>query len=125
MDAALAQIGAGSGDAALVNARKCRVERFVRLGPQHPAVRARFSARAALLHGRSLNAAIALVERWWRDERKAHQIASALGRGNRLSLETLRDLRLILRLMRFKRLQVEFGAIIAAACGCDFAEAAE
>ena len=48
------------------------------------------------------------MERWWRDERKAFQIASALGGGTRLSLEVLRELRLILRLMRFKRMQAEY-----------------
>ena len=71
-------------------------------------MRARFGARAAMLAGRSLDAAIAIVERWWRDERKAFQIASALGYGNRLSLEVLCELRLILRLLRFKRMQAEY-----------------
>ena len=61
-----------------------------------------------MLSGRSLDAAIILVERWWRDERKAFQIASALGYGKRLSLEILRELRLILRLMRFKRMEAEY-----------------
>jgi hypothetical protein len=114
MDAALAQIHAAFDEAAIANAFKLSVERLLRLGPHHPAVRARFGARAELLMGRSLDAAIALVERWWRDERKAFQIASALGRGSRLSLEVLSELRLILRLMRFKRMQAEFSTIVAA-----------
>lgn len=116
LDAALAQISAAFDEAAIVNAFKLRVERLLRLGPDHPAVRARFGTRAALLRGRSLGAAIALVERCWRAERTAFQIASALGRGSRLSLETLRELRLILRLLRFKRMQAEFPAIVAALC---------
>ena len=78
-----------------------------------------------MLYGRSLAAAIAAVERWWRDERKAFQIASALGYGNRLSLEALRELRLILRLLRFKDMHAEFGAIIAALCDEVTALAAE
>lgn len=114
MDAALVQIHAAFDEAASVNAFKLRVERLLRLGPHHPAVRARFGARAELLMGRSLDAAIAIVECWWRDERKAFQIASALGRGSRLSLEALRELRLILRLMRFKRMQAQFALILAA-----------
>ena len=125
MDAALAQIGAAFDEAAAVNAFMLRVERLLRLGPQHAAVHARFAARAATLSGRGLPAAIVLVERWWRDERKAFQIASALGYGNRLSLEVLRELRLILRLMRVKGMQAEFGAIVAAACGEEMALAAE
>ena len=72
----------------------------------------------------SLDGAVATIERWWRDERKAFQIASALGYGNRLSLDVLRELRLILQLMRRKRMAAEFGAI-AAACDETMALAAE
>ena len=104
MAVALAQIGAAFDEAATINAYKIRVERLIRLGPCHAAVRARFGARAAMLFGRGLDAAIVLVERWWRDERKAFQIASALGCATRLSLEVLGELRLILRLMRLKKM---------------------
>jgi len=120
-----AQIGAAFDEAAAINAFKLRVERLIRLGPHHPAVRARFGGRADLLFGRSLDAAIAAVERWWRDERKAFAIASALGCGSRLSLEILGELRLILRLLRLKRMQAEFGEIIATLCEVPIAAAAE
>ncbi len=60
--------------------------------------------------------AVARAERWWRDERKAFQIASALGYGNRLSLDVLRELRVILRLMRYRHMHAQFGAIVAAVC---------
>jgi hypothetical protein len=113
MHVALAQIGAAFDAAAAVNGFKLRVEHMLRLGPRHAAMRARFGARGALLCGRSLDAAIAVTERCWHDERKAFQIASSLGCGNRLSLEVLRELRLILRLVRFKKMQVEFGALVA------------
>ena len=86
LDVALTEIGAAFDQAAAVNGFKIRVERLMRRGPRHPALRARFGARAARLHGGDLDAAIATVERWWRDERKAFQIASALGGGTRLSL---------------------------------------
>jgi hypothetical protein len=125
MAAALAQIGAAFDETAAVNGFKLRVERLFRLGPQHATVRARFGPRAPLLAGRSPDAAIAAVERWWRDERKAFQIASALGYGNRLSLEVLRELRLILRIMRFKGMEAEFGAIVRALCDKPTALAAE
>jgi hypothetical protein len=125
VDAALAEIGAAFDEAAKVNAFKLRVERQLRLGPLHPAVRARFGARAALLHDRNLDAAVALVERWWRDERRAFFIASALGRGTRLPIEVLQELRLILRVMRFKRMQADFPAIAAALCDGPSAMAAE
>jgi hypothetical protein len=125
MDIALAQIGAAFDEAAALNDFKLRVERLICLGPQHPAVRARFGARAAMLSGRGLDTAIGATTRWWRDERKAFQIASALGHGNRLSLDTLRELRLILRLMRYKGMAAEFGAIVAALCDETITMAAE
>jgi len=115
-DAALAEIASAFDETAQINAFKLRVERQLHLGPLHPAMRARFGARAALLRGRSLAAAIVLVERWWRDERRAFLIASALGRGVRLPIDVLAELRLILRLMRFKRMHAEFPAIVAAVC---------
>ncbi len=116
MAVALAQIGAAFDEAATINAYKIRVERLIRLGPCHAAVRARFGARASMVFGRGLDSAVALVDRWWRDERKAFQIASALGCGTRLSLEDLSELRLILRLLRKKRLSAEYDAILAALC---------
>jgi hypothetical protein len=125
MDATLAQIGAAFDNASAVNGFKLRVERFLRLGPHDHAVRARFGARAELLRGHSLNAAVALAECWWRNERKAFQIASALGGGNRLSLDVLSELRLALRIMRFKRMQAEFRRMTAQLCNEPIAEAAE
>jgi hypothetical protein len=125
LDAALAQIGAAFDDSAAINAFKIRVERLIRVGPHHPALRARFGARAALLPGRDLDGAIVAVERWWREERKAFQLASAFGCGNRVSLDVLRELRLVLRLMRRKGMAAEFDAAVAALCDHPLAIAAE
>jgi hypothetical protein len=113
LDAALAEIGAAFDHAAELNEFKLRVERWLRLGPQHGAVRARFGARAAMLSGCSLGTAVVVTERCWRDERRAFQLASALGYGNRHSLEVRRELRLILRLMRAKRMDGFYDEIIA------------
>jgi hypothetical protein len=125
MAIALAQIDAAFDEAAAVNAFKMRVERLLWLGPDHPAVRARFGARAARLAGRDLATAILIVERWWGDERKAFQIASAFGRTTRLSLDVLSEIRLILRLMRFRGMQAEFKSVLAALREEPIAEAAE
>jgi len=122
---ALTQIEAAFHEAAAINDFKLRAEGLVRLGPQHPAVRARFAARATMLSGRNLHGAILLVERWWRNERKAFQIASAFGRGSQLSLEVLSELRLVLRLLRFKRAEADYTTALAAMCGLPIAEAAE
>jgi hypothetical protein len=125
MEIALAQIGAAFGEAAEVNEFKLRVERVLRLGPYHAAVRARFGSRAELLMDRSLGAATTIVEHWWREEQKACQIASALGYGTRLSLEVLRELRLVLWLMRYRAMDAEYDAILAALCEQPIAMAAE
>jgi hypothetical protein len=66
-------------------------------------VRARFAARAGLLHGSNLDAAIVAVEHGRRDEQRAFAIASAFGRGSRPPLAVLDELRLLLRWLRFKR----------------------
>ena len=113
LNAALARIDAAFGETAAINEFKLRVERLLRLGSEHPTLRARFAGRAATLpYGGDLDTAIAAVERWWRDERKAFQIACALGYGTRLSLETLRELRLVLRWMRFRQMGREFSAFL-------------
>jgi hypothetical protein len=125
MAIALAQIAAAFDDAAAINDFKLRVERFLRLGPQHPLVRARFGARAAMLSGHGLAGALAVTERRWRDETAAFHLASAFGRGERLTLDVLRELRLILRWMRARGLHVEFGAIAGAVCGDGIPMAAE
>jgi hypothetical protein len=124
-EVAVAQIAAAFDEASAINAFKLRVERWLRLGPQHPAALARFGARAKLLGGRNLDAAIVMVERWWLAERKAFQIASAFGRGSRLSLDVLSELRLVLRLMRWKRMHAEFSTIVAALCDESIQLAAE
>jgi hypothetical protein len=122
---ALAEIDAAFDVAAAVNGFKLRVEQIMRLGPAHPAVRARFGARAQMLYGRDLNASVVAVERWWRDERQAFAIACAFGRGSGLSLEVLRELRVMLRLMRRNRMQAEYAAMLAAMNEAPMTAAAE
>ena len=226
MDAALASIGAVGihNEAFLVNLFKMRIDKFIELGAKHPAVQARFDARARMLNDilssevvvtsgmqrrfeiaarnaefisgpaasgavwpeqadpngqrpgdltrplrfsspqgearggvesrnadgpigargltdvrckwspsrregettlaagvatgpRALNSAIAAVERWYLADRKAFQIASAFGGGNRLSLEVLKELRLVLRLLRFTGRAGQFHTIMAGVLG--------
>jgi hypothetical protein len=125
IDAAVAEIAAAFSRAAEIDAFKHRVAYWLRLGPQHPATRARFRARAAALPDWQLDAAIGEVERWWREEHKTFALASALGYGSRLPLGTLRELRLILRLSRRKHMAGQFEAIAAAVCEQESALAAE
>jgi hypothetical protein len=115
--AALATIEAAFDRAAVVNDLKIAVERHISRGPEHPAVRARFAARIALLRSRSLEDALATVERWRRNERRLLAIASAFGRGSRLPLQVLDELRLLLRWLRFKHLHAEYVDAFTALCG--------
>src|ERR1700722_445069 len=114
LDIAFAKIDAAFDHSAAINGFKIRVELLLQTDRHHPALRARFGARAGMLAGRSLDASVSAVERWWRDEQKAFAIASAFGGGHRLSLDVLCDLRLILRLMRFRRMDAEFHTLVAA-----------
>ena len=125
LDIAFAKIDAAFDHSAAINGFKIRVEFLLQTDRHHPALRARFGARARMLAGRSLDASVLAVECWWRDEQKAFAIASALGGGTRLSLDVLRELRLILRLMRFRRMEAEFHAVVAALCEPATAIAAE
>ena len=89
-------------------------------------MRTRFAARAGLLRGRSLDTAIVTIERWRRDEQRAFAIASAFGRGSRLSLQVLDELRLLLRWLRVKRLHAEYATALATlSSGAPALEAAE
>jgi hypothetical protein len=111
--AALATIEAAFDRAAVFNDLKITIERHIHRGAEHPAVRARFAARATLLYGRDLDAAVATIESWRRDEQRAFAIANAFGRGSRLSLQVLEELRLLLRWLRFKRLHAEYANALA------------
>ena len=111
LDVALAKIDAAFGHSAAINGFKIRVELLLQTDIHHPALRARFGARAEMLAGYDIDAAVQAIERRWRTETKAFAIASALGGGTRLSLDVLRDLRLILRWMRFKRIADSFAVI--------------
>src|SRR5581483_2612092 len=108
LDVAFAKIDAAFGRSAAINGFKIHVELLLQTDLHHPALRARFGARAEMLAGYDLDGAVVAVERWWRTETKAFAIASALGGGTRLSLDVLRELRLILRLAQFKRMEEEF-----------------
>jgi hypothetical protein len=58
IDTAVAAIHSAFNRAAEIDAFKLRVERWLCLGPQHPALRARFRARTAALSDWTLAAAI-------------------------------------------------------------------
>ena len=107
MAAAVAHIEATFSRQHNHNSLKLRVEQAIKFGAEHPETRARYGARARLLLGGSIDVAIARVERWHRDEQRAHMLLAAcrFGRpsaGGSLSLTVLGELRLLLRLLRIK-----------------------
>lgn len=84
--------------------------RFVLRNPENAAVRARYGARMAFLKSLPIEAALIRVEQWTRLELRSYEIASAFGRGNRLGLIVLNELRLVLRFMRARRLSMQEAA---------------
>ena len=111
--ATLAAIDRQFGEAAIYRSFKARVRFALRHGAGHPAVRARYAGRGLGMRGFTLDRAILYVERWYRDERKAFQVASAYGRGTRLSVVILEELRLLLRWLRLKNKHSRFREIVA------------
>lgn len=117
IDATVVQIRAAFGEAATHDLFKRLVRSFMRLDIDHPRVRARYGARLAMLRPYSLDDAIGLVERSYRDERKAFQISSIFGGGRcRLSIEVLRELRLMLRWSRRHDPAAYYAAHLAIMC---------
>src|SRR5205814_2146236 len=80
MEAAKASIDAAFGESAACIDFKARVAAVLAMGAAHPANRMRYRARAQMLRGNGLDGAIATVERWYRTERKAFQVAALFGR---------------------------------------------
>lgn len=114
--------------ASIHNARKMRVERYIRLGAGHPECRARFGRDAAMLHGHGLRLRAACIA-----IDTAHKIALAQFRqasrlGTRVSSRhvALGELALILRWLRRQHMHGDFAHLLRLATGDEFAlEAAE
>jgi len=98
-----AAIEAAFDESAGINSFKRRVEYAIKRGTGHPANRARYGGRLRALQDMNLADAIAAVEGWYRREEK-HINDSLLIRyapqPSTLSLEVLRELRLMLRMLR-------------------------
>jgi hypothetical protein len=80
-------------------------------------------------HGRSDQASVVTISVTYslmaRDEQRAFAIASAFGRGSRLPLQVLDELRLLLRWLRFKGLTAEYEAAFGTLCDATIGIAAE
>jgi hypothetical protein len=98
-------------------ALKTTVEWAFNRGTGDPLVRARYGNRAQDLHLCNIDLAIRRVERWFREERKKQRKEMAEGRGSRLSLEVLAELRLLLRLIRRSKLREHYPAIVQLVVG--------
>jgi hypothetical protein len=99
MQAALDEIERQFGVSAEIKSFKDRCRRFIERGARHPAATARYGARARLMVGwNTADAAAWLACRYATEQRRwrAHDA--------RLSLMVLRELRLIARFMRARRI---------------------
>ena len=103
MDATLARIGAEFNGADRINNFKLRCERAIQGTISDQALQARYGARLARLRHLTVAQAYDLVALWFKAEQDALRIPIALGtpRATFLSLEILRELRLMLRLARY------------------------
>ena len=98
---------------------KDRVRRAIKLGTGHAAVRARYGTRLSMLRDLEvLETSIYCVEKWLGHERRVFELASSFGGGNRLSIQILSELRLLLRLLRRDSVyNRHFGALLGLAIG--------
>lgn len=112
MAAALDRIERECGMSAVHKRLKDRCRFVLRRGPAHPAVKARYGARAAMMWGFSTWRAVLWVERCYADELRAFEIACSYGRGTRLSVVILEEMRLILRWLR-RNWPGDFRALVA------------
>lgn len=118
IDVALTAAGAVADHSAGIALFKQRVLNAIRLGAGHPTVRARYGRRAAQLRHYSLNAAIYLTDKWLREEKRKFSLGSAIyGGGNRLSVEVLKEMCLLLRLLRRSKYHSYLPGIIAFVLG--------
>lgn len=139
LDRLAAQIAAEFGPAAEIRMFKRGVRKMIALGAGHPANMARYGARLALIRAGinhaaaigcplspdvNLKIAINVIERFYREERRRLEVAAALGYGNRLSLMVLRELRLMLRVLRRSEFRGHLSGLVAFAVGSAL-EAAE
>jgi hypothetical protein len=110
VDAAIARINATFGPAWDANYLKLSCESIIRMGADHPAVRARYTGRAEASGAGTLAEAIAVVEVWRAAELRRPK-------PSRLSLQVLAELRLLLRLMRRRGLAWAFPLVMSALLG--------
>lgn len=103
-----AQIAAEFGDAAIINDRKLRVEQAILWGPEHRAVRDRYSCLAWQCQYVALSTALRLLIVQYRSEQKAIRIPGHSPR----RLDRLRESILILRWLRYTKRAVWFPSII-------------
>ena len=100
LTATLAQVDAEFSEAAVVNSRKLRVERAIARGLYNPANRARYSKLVESLRYLPLDNAIRILEKRYRHNARAFLIARAFSSPNPLPLDIIRELILMLRLLR-------------------------
>jgi hypothetical protein len=94
---------------------KHRVRSIIHDGTGNPALRARYSIRLQELLGYSIDAACFTVDRWYRDhlaELKRWREVPYAPQPPRITYEILRELRLILRLIRRSKFRGEFQVIL-------------
>jgi hypothetical protein len=118
MDRAEAAIARAFSAAAEIDRFKRRCRQMIRWGASHPAVCGRYWVRARLLRQQDTAGAADIITAWYATEKTRWRRLDA-----RLSIAVLRELRLIIRFMRARKLALQ--PVIADVLGEDRLEAAE
>lgn len=119
VEAMSAMIDATFDEAGKARSFKIRILDMIRRGTGHAAVRARYGRRAAELRGLHIDAAIFIATMKYFEVRRQHQIGTALGYGNQLSLDVLREIRMLLRLIRRSEFKNDFQGILSFVIGAE------
>lgn len=110
MDVALAKVGAIAlnNPACIANNLKLRVQQVIERGATDYGVRSRYYGRARKFQGFTITEAIWAVDYWLKEEQRKFDNAIKLGAASRLPIMVLTELRLILRLARFRGWDFKF-----------------
>ena len=106
LDAMYASMHAGFDRSCEINSLKLSILHAIKLGTGHPLIRARYGERARMLKELPIDTAIWVVDKWYWIERGK----------SALSLNVLREMRVMLRMLRRSSLRDHLPAILSLVC---------
>lgn len=108
------------GSASRGRLAKAHIRMAMRLGTGHLWVRARYSRRAVLLKGLTVDDAVTLLDRALHEEKRTFEILRVFGKEVALSLQVLTEVMLVVRLLRRSKFRNHLPGVIAFVLGSQF-----